>query len=99
MSQLRSVFVRFVLFLVCCILSVSTFAQSYQDDLKEDDWELWGNNSVWTVKDGFLRTTIRAPDFFTIGLLQFKGIPGSYENFKFFADDRVIQRQVKKNGL
>ena len=102
MRQLRGVFVRFVLFLVCGIFSLSTFAQSYHydfDDLKEDDWKLWDNNSVWQVKDGFLRAVIQPNDIFTnAGLFQFKGIPGNYKTFDFFIEDRLIQRQEKKTG-
>ena len=100
MKQIVKTLISIVLIVVFSVLPISASGESFNDgfdDLKEADWELWGNHSMWQVKDGFLRTTIQAPDF-SIGLLQFKGIPGNYENFEFFADDRVIQRQEKKPG-
>ena len=78
--------------------SLSVFGESYNDEfdvLEEDDWELWGNNSMWRVQDGFLRTTIQPPDF-SMGLFQFKGIPGNYENLDILTDKGVVQRQLKK---
>ena len=101
MKQTAKNGIGIALVVVLSVLSLSASAESFNDDfddLKEGDWELWGNHSMWQVKDGFLRTTIQAPDF-SIGLLQFKGIPGNYENFEFFADDRVIQRQEKNQGM
>ena len=103
MRQIIKIWIAMVLIVGLSILSLSALAESFQydfdDDLKEDDWELWGNNSIWQVKDGFLRTTIQAPDFFpTIGLFQFKGIPGNYEPYEFFADNRIRQRQINNPG-
>ncbi len=96
MKQIAKTWITMVLIVVLSVLSLSVSADSFRydfDDLKEDDWEFWGNDSVWQVKDGFLRATIQAQGI-SSGLFQFKGIPGNYENFEFFADNRVIQRQV-----
>ncbi len=91
-----------VLIVGLSVLSLSAFSESYHydfDDLKEDNWELWDNNSVWQVKDGFLRATIQPNDIITnAGLFQFKGIPGNYKTFEFFIEDSLIQRQEKKPG-
>ena len=102
MKQITKTYLDFMLIVVFSVLSLfvsaDSFRYDFEEDLKDDDWELWGSHSIWQVKDGFLRTTIQAPDFFTIGLFQFKGIPGNYEVYELFADDRVIHRQVKKPG-
>ncbi|RKU14778.1 hypothetical protein C6501_07730 [Candidatus Poribacteria bacterium] len=98
MKQMAKTLIGRVLIVMFSALPLSASAQSFLYDfnvLEEDDWELWGENSVWQVRDGFLRTTIQAPDF-SMGLFQFKGIPGNYETYEFFANNRVIQRQVKK---
>ena len=100
MKQIAKTWIGPALIVVLSVLSLSALADSFHydfDDLKEVDWELWGTDSVWQVKEGFLRTAIQAQDL-SIGLFQFKGSPGHYENFEFFADNRVIQRQVKKPG-
>ena len=100
MRQIVKTWIVMVLIVGLSILSLSALADSFRydfDDLKEADWELWGTDSVWQVKEGFLRATIQAQGI-SSGLFQFKGIPGNYENFEFFADNRVIQRQVKKPG-
>ncbi len=101
MKQIAKTWISPALIVVLSVLSLSASADSFQydfgDDLKEDDWELWGNNSVWQVEDGFLRAAIQ-PNDFNAALFQFKGIPGNYENFEFFADNRFIQRQKKKPG-
>lgn len=91
-----------VLIVGLSVLSLSAFSESYHydfDDLKEDNWELWDNNSVWQVKGGFLNVVIEPNDIFTnAGLYQFKGIPGNYKTFEFLIEDRLIQRQEKKTG-
>ena len=100
MRQIIKIWIVTVLIVVFSVLSLSASAESFRydfDDLKEDDWELWGNESVWRVKDGFLRVAIQSQGV-SFGMLQFKGISGHYENFEFFADNRFIQRQAKKPG-
>ena len=100
MKQISKTWIGPALIVVLSVLSLSVSADSFRydfDDLKEADWELWGTDSVWQVKEGFLRATIQSQGI-SSGLFQFKGIPGNYENFEFFADNRVIQRQVKKPG-
>ncbi len=97
MKQFAKTWIGPALIVVFSILSLSASGVSFNDefdDFIEDDWELWGNHSMWRVKEGFLRTTIQAPDF-SMGLFQFKGIPGNYETYEFFANNRIIQRQVK----
>lgn len=101
MSQLRSVFVRFVLFLVCCILSLFASSESFHYDfdvLDENHWELWDDNSVWKIEDGFLRAVIQPIDFNDAAFFQFKGVPGNYETFEFLIDDLLIQRQEINPG-
>ena len=42
-----------MLIVVLSVSPLSAFAESFHydfDDLKKDDWELWGNHSVWQVK-------------------------------------------------
>ena len=98
---IRIYFLELVLIVVFSVLSLFVSADSFRydfdDDLKDDDWELWDTNSVWQVKEGLLKVEIQAQGA-NAGFFQFKGIPGNYENFDFFADNRVIQRQVKKPG-
>ena len=100
MKQMAKTLISVALVVVFTVLSLSASAGIFHYDfdvLKENDWELWGQDSLWRVKEGFLRTIIQAPGF-SMGLLQFKGIPGRYETFTFFADNRFIRRQVKKSG-
>ncbi len=89
-----------MLIVVLSVSPLSAFAESFHydfDDLKKDDWELWGNHSVWQVKGGFLRAAIQPIDFNSV-FFQFKGIPGNYKTFELFNGDRVVQRQEKKPG-
>ena len=98
MKQIEKTCAGLALIVMISALSLTVFGESYNDEfdvLRQNDWELWGKNSMWQVKDGFLRTTIQAPDF-SMGLFQFKGIPGNYENFDILTDDGVVQRQLKK---
>ena len=100
MRQIIKTWIVMVLIVVLSILSLSALSESYRYDfdvLEEDDWELWGDNSVWQVEDGFLRAAIQ-PNDFNAALFQFIGIPGNYEKFEIFVNDRLIQRQEKKTG-
>ncbi len=104
MKQMAKTWIGLVLIVILSVLSLSASAQVFRDDfdvLKEADWELWddASDSVWRVKDGFLRVAIPSNDFFRpAGFFQFKGIPGNYETFEFFIEDLLIQRQEKKPG-
>ncbi|RKU14779.1 hypothetical protein C6501_07735 [Candidatus Poribacteria bacterium] len=100
MKQLAKTLIGIMLIVVFSALSLSASAQSFLYDfnvLEEDSWELWGDNSVWQVRDGFLRSEIQPIDF-NAAFFQFKGIPGNYEKFEIFANNRLIQRQEKKPG-
>ncbi len=104
MKLIAKTWVGLVLIVVLSVLSLSASAQVFRDNfnvLKEDDWELWdaASDSVWRVKDGFLRVAIPANDFFIpAAFFQFKGIPGKYETFEFLIEDLLIQREEKKPG-
>ena len=103
MKRMSKTWIGLTLIVLFSVLSLSASAGSFHydfDDLQEDDWELWSDNSVWQVKDGFLRAAIPPNDLIllTAGLFQFKGIPGSYETFEIFDEGRVIQRREKHPG-
>lgn len=104
MKQLRNTFVWLALFSMCGILFLSDYAQSFRDDfdvLKEKNWEHWGEFSIWKVENGYLKNWIQLrPDLIRPELLQFKGLPGPYENIDVkVAEDEFIQRQIRKPGF
>ena len=106
MKQTRNTFTWIALFSVCCIFFLSDFAQSHQDDfdeLKENNWEHWGQYATWKSEDGFLKVWIKSPPFLgdaspTIELLQFKDLSDSYEDFEISNGQDLIKRQIKKPG-
>lgn len=93
--------------LICIALIVfhtvfcpSAFSQGYRDNfdvLKEDNWEPWGEFSIWKAENGFLKGWIPSPHF-TFELLQFKDSSGFYENFDVGVDIHAIQRQARNPG-
>ena len=100
MKQIQNILVWIALLSTSTIFSLSAFAQSFQtgfDVFEEDNWELWGTHSIWNVETGHLRGRIQVPRI-TTELLQFKGFPGTYENYDIPVHGNIIQRQVKKPG-
>ncbi|MDE0638056.1 MAG: hypothetical protein OXI43_19625 [Candidatus Poribacteria bacterium] len=78
----------------------SAFSQGYRDNfdvLKEDNWEPWGEFSIWKAENGFLKGWIQTPHL-TFELLQFKDSSGLYENFDISAGINPIQRQARNPG-
>ena len=85
---------------VSSIFLLSAFAQSFQtgfDALAEENWELWGEHSVWNVDKGYLKGRIQVPHNKT-EMLQFKLLPGTYEHFDIPVHGDTVQRQIKKPG-
>ncbi len=102
MKQKRNILVWIALFSAFSFIALSAFAQSFRtdfDDLKEKNWELWGEFSIWNAEKGYLRGRIQVP---FLGLkpemLQFKGLPGTYLNIDTSVGRDVIQRQIKRPG-
>ena len=109
MKQVRIIFVYIVLLSVYITFFPSAFSQSYQDDfnvLNEKNWVRWGDYSIWKVENGYLKNWIQGVPALIPGprptpeLLQFKGLPGPYENIDIrVSEDEVIQRQINKPGF
>ncbi len=100
MKQSRNIFLWIVIFSAPTIFSFFSFAQSFQTDFdgwKEDNWELWGEHSLWNVERDHLRGRIHVPRI-TTELFQYKGLPGTYKNYDISVHKNIIQRQVKKPG-
>ncbi len=100
MKQYLKILVWIVIFSAPTIFFFSSFAQRFQTDFdiwKEDNWELWGEHSLWNVERGTLRGRIHVPRI-TTELFQFKGLPGTYKNYDISVHRNIIQRQVKKPG-
>lgn len=100
MKQKRNIFVWIAIFYTSTVFSLYSFAESYQtefDAWKEDNWELWGEQSIWNVERGHLRGRIQVPQI-TTELFQFKGILVTYESFDISVRGKIIQRQVIKPG-
>jgi hypothetical protein len=74
---------------IICILLISaggTDAVLWEDHFDkeaEEDWQHKGNNSVWTVEDGFLKTEIQAQEQWSaiFERYQFIAYPGPYNDF------------------
>ncbi len=99
MKQILNIFRWFAFFSICGVFSAFAFAENYQDDfnvLQEDNWELWGQFSLWKAEKGFLKGWIQSP-VETFELFQFKG-PGTYENYELPIGHDIIQRQIKNPG-
>ena len=65
---------------------VSADAALWEDHFEreaEEDWQHKGNNSVWTVEDGFLKAKIQAQEQWStiFELYQFIAYPGPYNDF------------------
>lgn len=101
MIQILKIWIGYAAVVLCSFWSLSVSAQNLHydfDELKEDDWELWENHSVWEFKGGFLRAAIQPNDFNNAAFFQFKGLPGNYETFEFFIEGELIQRQEQNPG-
>ena len=61
----------------------SAFWEDHFEKEAKDDWQHMGNDSVWTVEDGFLRTEIRAQEQWSTVFerYQFIAYPGPYDDF------------------
>ncbi len=99
MKQVRNIFVRLVLFSVCCVFFLSNSAQSFQDDfdeLNEKYWEHHGKFGIWRAENGLLKVWLNpAPDargkaILTIDELVFKDPRG--------ADRELIQKNGRNLG-
>lgn len=71
---------------VFLILQGGAVAVTWQDNFEleaENDWQHIGNDSVWTVEDGFLRAEIQAqnPWRTIFERYQFIAYPGPYDDF------------------
>ena len=105
MKLIRQLLLSIVLLSLCCTILPCAFSQSYQDEFttfREEDWDRWGEFSIWKVEDGSLKNWIQVGHGL-IGrpeLLQFKGLPGPYENIDVkVAEDEFIQRQIRTPGF
>ena len=70
----------------CLISMVNADAALWEDRFEREaakDWQHKGNNSVWTVEDGFLKAKIQAQEQWRtiFELYQFIAYPGPYNDF------------------
>lgn len=71
---------------VLLILQAGAVAVTWQDNFEleaADDWQHIGNDSVWAVEKGFLRTEIQAQNPWStiFEMYQFRAYPGPYDDF------------------
>ncbi len=71
------------IFLISVGGTEAAFWEDHFDQESERDWQHKGNDSVWTVEDGFLKTEIRAQEQWSaiFERYQFIAYPGPYNDF------------------
>lgn len=75
-----------IIFYILLLLQGDANAAFWEDHFEQeavDDWQHVGNDSVWTVEDGFLRAEIQAQSQWSVIFerYQFIAYPGPYNNF------------------
>ncbi len=75
-----------IIFYTLLLLQADANAAFWEDHFEQeavDDWQHIGNDSVWTVEDGFLRAEIQAQNQWSVIFerYQFIAYPGPYNDF------------------
>ena len=76
----------FIIIYVLLLSQGNTNAAFWEDHFEQeaaDDWQHVGNDSIWTVEDGFLRAEIQAQNQWSVVFerYQFIAYPGPYNDF------------------
>ncbi len=86
MRNIANTLNAFILIYISLLLQAGANAAFWEDHFEQeavDDWQHVGNDSVWTVEDGFLRAEIQAQNQWSVIFERYQLIayPGPYNDF------------------